>query len=53
MRRSTERILTTHVGRLDGPPEMGAMMQAFRTGGAIDAAALAALLPSEIGRAHV
>jgi 5-methyltetrahydropteroyltriglutamate--homocysteine methyltransferase len=46
LRRSTERILITHVGRLDGPPEMGAMMQAFRTGGAIDAAALAALLPS-------
>jgi 5-methyltetrahydropteroyltriglutamate--homocysteine methyltransferase len=46
MRRSTERILTTHVGRLDGPPEMGALMQAFRTGGAVDSAALAALVPS-------
>jgi len=46
MKRSTERILTTHVGRLDGPPEMGAVMQAFRTGSAIDAATLAALLPS-------
>jgi 5-methyltetrahydropteroyltriglutamate--homocysteine methyltransferase len=45
MRRSTERILTTHVGRLDGPPEMGALMQAFRTGGGVDAATLAALLP--------
>jgi 5-methyltetrahydropteroyltriglutamate--homocysteine methyltransferase len=46
MKRSTERILTTHVGRLDGPPEMGAVMQAFRTGSAIDAATLAALLPA-------
>jgi len=46
MNRSVERILTTHVGRLDGPPEMGALMQAFRTGGAVDSAALAALVPS-------
>jgi len=46
MRCSTERILTTHVGRLDGPPEMRSMIQAFRTGGAVDAAELAALLPS-------
>jgi 5-methyltetrahydropteroyltriglutamate--homocysteine methyltransferase len=46
MKRSTDRILTTHVGRLDGPPEMGAMMQAFRTGGAVDSASLAAVVPS-------
>ncbi len=46
MRRSTDRILTTHVGRLDGPPEMRSMVEAFRTGGTVDAAALAALLPS-------
>ncbi len=46
MKRSTDRILTTHVGRLDGPPEMRSMIQSFRTGGAVDAAALAALLPA-------
>jgi 5-methyltetrahydropteroyltriglutamate--homocysteine methyltransferase len=32
MKRSTDRILTTHAGRLDGPPELrartGAMMMA-------------------------
>src|SRR5215467_5136235 len=46
MRRSIERILTTHVGRLDGPPEMRALMEGFRTGGAVDAAGLAAVVPS-------
>src|SRR5689334_1620073 len=47
LRHSTDRILTTHVGRLDGPPEMRAMMiQGFRIGGEVDAAALAALVPS-------
>ena len=45
MRRSTERILTTHVGRLDGPSEMRPIMQTFRTGAAVDTAALAKLLP--------
>jgi 5-methyltetrahydropteroyltriglutamate--homocysteine methyltransferase len=45
MRRSTERILTTHVGRLDGPSEMRSIMQTFRTGGAVDTVALANLLP--------
>ncbi|HUK32448.1 MAG TPA: cobalamin-independent methionine synthase II family protein, partial [Vicinamibacterales bacterium] len=34
------------VGRLDGPAEMRSIMQTFRTGGTIDAAALAALLPT-------
>jgi len=46
MRRSTDRILTTHVGRLDGPPEMRSMMQGFRTGSAIDTVALAELVPT-------
>ena len=46
MRRSTDRILTTHVGRLDGPPEMRSMIQGFRTGAAVDTAGLAALLPT-------
>jgi 5-methyltetrahydropteroyltriglutamate--homocysteine methyltransferase len=46
MRRSTDRILTTHVGRLDGPPEMRSMIHGFRTGAAVDLAGLAALLPA-------
>jgi len=46
MRHSTDRILTTHVGRLDGPPEMRSMIQGFRTGGAVDTEGLAKLLPS-------
>jgi 5-methyltetrahydropteroyltriglutamate--homocysteine methyltransferase len=45
MRRSTNRVLTTHVGRLDGPPELRSMVPAFRRGGAVDEGALAALLP--------
>ena len=46
MKRSTGRILTTHVGRLDGPPEMRSIIQGFRTGGAVDTVALAALVPA-------
>src|SRR5262245_42840195 len=46
MKRSSGRILTTHVGRLDGPPEMRSIMASFRTGGAVDTVALAALVPS-------
>jgi 5-methyltetrahydropteroyltriglutamate--homocysteine methyltransferase len=46
MRHRTDRILTTHVGRLDGPPEMRSIVEAFRTGAAVDTAALAELLPS-------
>src|SRR5262249_49945864 len=46
MKRSTDRILTTHVGRLDGPPEMRSFMQTFRTGGVVDTVALANLLPN-------
>jgi 5-methyltetrahydropteroyltriglutamate--homocysteine methyltransferase len=34
MKRSTDRILTTHAGRLDGPPELGGRAFAFRAGGA-------------------
>jgi 5-methyltetrahydropteroyltriglutamate--homocysteine methyltransferase len=30
MKSSTDRILTTHAGRLEGPPEIGAMWQATR-----------------------
>ena len=46
MKRSSGRILTTHVGRLDGPPDMRSLIQSFRTGGAVDTVALAALVPS-------
>ena len=46
MKRSTNRILTTHVGRLDGPPEMGELVATFRRGGAVDTTALAALAPA-------
>jgi 5-methyltetrahydropteroyltriglutamate--homocysteine methyltransferase len=45
MRRSTDRILTTHAGRLDGPPAMTELMQSFRRGAPVDGTALAALGP--------
>jgi hypothetical protein len=32
MKRSTDRILTTHAGRLDGPPELRAKMGEILTG---------------------
>jgi 5-methyltetrahydropteroyltriglutamate--homocysteine methyltransferase len=32
MKRSTHRILTTHAGRLDGPPELSNVTRAFRAG---------------------
>ena len=41
MKRSLDRILTTHAGRLDGPPEYRAMAQSLFTGGVVDGAALA------------
>jgi len=30
MKRSTDRILTTHAGRLQGPPELNAMQRNLR-----------------------
>ena len=45
MKRSVDRILTTHAGRLDGPPELRKLILPFRTGGSIDPAALAAQMP--------
>ncbi|HKE85735.1 MAG TPA: cobalamin-independent methionine synthase II family protein [Vicinamibacterales bacterium] len=42
MKSSTNRILTTHAGRLDGPPEYRAMGRALFTGAAPDVAALQA-----------
>jgi 5-methyltetrahydropteroyltriglutamate--homocysteine methyltransferase len=38
MKNSTNRILTTHAGRLDGPPELSGFTRAFRAGTAPDPA---------------
>jgi 5-methyltetrahydropteroyltriglutamate--homocysteine methyltransferase len=38
MKRSTDRILTTHAGRLDGPPEYREMSKTLQSGGSFDAA---------------
>jgi|HubBroStandDraft_6_1064221.scaffolds.fasta_scaffold25979_4 5-methyltetrahydropteroyltriglutamate--homocysteine methyltransferase len=44
MKRSTNRILTTHAGRLDGPPDYQEMMRSIMagaiTGGAVDVSAV-------------
>lgn len=42
MEHSTNRILTTHAGRLDGPPEFRAATMAMFAGGPFDAAAFKA-----------
>ena len=39
MKRSTNRILTTHAGRLDGPPEYRDMVAAMMAGKPVDMAA--------------
>ena len=39
MKRSTERILTTHTGSLPRPPDLTAMLESMDAGGALDAAA--------------
>ena len=44
MKRSTERILTTHAGRLDGPPEMRAKAMEVFIGRSTDLDALAPYL---------
>ena len=36
MKRSTDRILTTHAGRLDGPPEYREMTLAMMSGKPVD-----------------
>ena len=41
------RILTTHAGRLDGPPELRALLRASRSG-AVDVDAAAAILPGAV-----
>jgi len=40
MKRSTDRILTTHTGSLPRPPDLTELLEALDTGAAIDAAAL-------------
>jgi 5-methyltetrahydropteroyltriglutamate--homocysteine methyltransferase len=40
MKHSTDRILTTHAGRLDGPPEHQQMMRSIMAGTAYDASAM-------------
>src|SRR5215510_15016244 len=40
MKRSTDRILTTHTGSLPRPSDLAGMLDALDTGGAVDAAAL-------------
>ena len=41
MKRSTDRILSTHAGRLDGPPEYREMQKTIQSGGSFDAASFA------------
>src|SRR2546423_10833601 len=42
------RILTTHAGRLDGPPALRALLKASRSG-AVDMEKAAVLVPAAIG----
>jgi 5-methyltetrahydropteroyltriglutamate--homocysteine methyltransferase len=48
MKRSTERILTTHVGSLPRPPDLLTMIQAKEQGTAFDADAFAARVKSAV-----
>jgi 5-methyltetrahydropteroyltriglutamate--homocysteine methyltransferase len=48
MKRSTERIVTTHVGSLPRPPDLLDMIQAKERGGSFDAAAFAARVKSAV-----
>ena len=48
MKRSTERILTTHVGSLPRPPDLLEMIQAKERGEAFDGDAFAARVKSAI-----
>lgn len=49
MHRSTDRILTTHVGSLPRPADLYAMIERKQEGGAIDGAAFAARVASAVG----
>jgi 5-methyltetrahydropteroyltriglutamate--homocysteine methyltransferase len=48
MKRSTERIVTTHVGSLPRPPDLLDMIRAKERGGSFDAAAFAARVKSAV-----
>src|SRR5579872_1127199 len=48
MQRSTDRILTTHVGSLPRPADLYTMIEAKQEGGAIDNAAFAARVKSAV-----
>jgi len=48
MKRSNERILTTHVGSLPRPPDLLAMIQAKEQGAALDTDAFAARVKSAV-----
>ena len=49
MKASTTRILTTHAGRLDGPPEFRALGRSLFAGAPLDMAALqAAVRPAMV-----
>jgi 5-methyltetrahydropteroyltriglutamate--homocysteine methyltransferase len=48
MKHSTDRILTTHAGRLDGPPEYRAMMMGLMTGKPYDPATVEPITHSSI-----
>jgi 5-methyltetrahydropteroyltriglutamate--homocysteine methyltransferase len=48
MKRSTERILTTHVGSLPRPPDLLEMIQAKERGESFDAAAFASRVKSAV-----
>jgi 5-methyltetrahydropteroyltriglutamate--homocysteine methyltransferase len=51
MKRSTERILTTHVGSLPRPPDLLAMIQAKERGEAVDNAVFDARVKSAVAEA--
>ena len=51
MKRSSERMLTTHVGSLPRPPDLLAMLQAKERGGAPDAAAFDDRVKRAVGEA--
>ena len=48
MHRSTDRILTTHVGSLPRPADLYAMIEQKQEGGAIDEAAFGARVKSAV-----
>jgi len=48
MKRSTDRILTTHVGSLPRPPDLLAFLEARETGREVDQAAFAACLGNAV-----